>query len=186
MKKDVDTLIKGALLSLCRERGISHISVSDLSIRAHINRCTFYQYYDGLDHLVREIENELIHNLTRIAADQKYYEGMDKYYWYCAALKSIVDKTQEYYPWLDVLLSAKGDPSFGSKMYRYIHTESHRMFNLLRLPKDSVFDDMCFGAATMFSHWIRTGARFDSGKLTVLMLLPVKEILSERPFRCYF
>ncbi|MFW7414324.1 TetR/AcrR family transcriptional regulator [Demequina sp. SO4-18] len=59
--------LQGALFALARERGVDHVSISDIAQRAGVNRSTFYQHYsdketllaDALDRVAQEAGAEL-------------------------------------------------------------------------------------------------------------------------------
>ncbi|WP_062076671.1 TetR/AcrR family transcriptional regulator [Demequina globuliformis] len=46
--------LQEALFSLARERGIDHVSVSDIAERAGVNRSTFYQHYSDKETLLAD------------------------------------------------------------------------------------------------------------------------------------
>lgn len=46
--------LQEALFSLTRERGIDHVSVSDIADRAGVNRSTFYQHYSDKETLLAD------------------------------------------------------------------------------------------------------------------------------------
>ncbi|MDE0573567.1 TetR/AcrR family transcriptional regulator [Demequina sp. B12] len=46
--------LQEALFSLARERGIDHVSVSDIAERAEVNRSTFYQHYSDKETLLAD------------------------------------------------------------------------------------------------------------------------------------
>lgn len=46
--------LQEALFALARERGIDHVSVSDIAERAEVNRSTFYQHYSDKETLLAD------------------------------------------------------------------------------------------------------------------------------------
>ena len=52
--------IKEAFVSLVTTTDYAHINVNQLCQRAHINRKTFYRYYETLDDLLAEVQSEHI------------------------------------------------------------------------------------------------------------------------------
>lgn len=57
--------IRGALLELMSERELPRITISELCVRAQINRKTFYRHYKAVSDVITEIENDI---LTEFAA----------------------------------------------------------------------------------------------------------------------
>lgn len=59
-------VIRGALVDLMSEKGLSEITVSELSARAMINRKTFYRHYREIGDVVAELENEILEGFTEV------------------------------------------------------------------------------------------------------------------------
>lgn len=59
-------VIRGALVDLMSEKGLSEITVSELSARAMINRKTFYRHYREIGDVVAELENEILEEFTEV------------------------------------------------------------------------------------------------------------------------
>ena len=53
-------LIREALLDLTSERALSKITISELCVRAGINRKTFYRHYRTVGDVITEIENDIL------------------------------------------------------------------------------------------------------------------------------
>ena len=53
-------LIKTALSELIQEKGFDHVSITDLTQRANINRGTFYLHYQDKYDLLEKFENEVL------------------------------------------------------------------------------------------------------------------------------
>lgn len=59
-KKSISTAFK----ELIQEKEMSEISISELTKRANITRSTFYMYYQTVEDVRSEIENDIIDNIT--------------------------------------------------------------------------------------------------------------------------
>lgn len=59
MDTDIKQALFQALLDLMEVKPVKRISVVELTERAKVNRTSFYNYYDGIDDMVRKIETEL-------------------------------------------------------------------------------------------------------------------------------
>lgn len=59
--------IREALVDLIEEKGFEAITVKDITTRAKINRGTFYAHYQDKFDLMTKCEEEIMHEMTRIA-----------------------------------------------------------------------------------------------------------------------
>jgi AcrR family transcriptional regulator len=59
--------IRDALVDLMEEKGFDAITVKDITIRAKINRGTFYAHYQDKFDLMAKCEEEIMHEMARIA-----------------------------------------------------------------------------------------------------------------------
>jgi len=59
--------IQDALVDLIEEKGFEAITVKDITTRAKINRGTFYAHYQDKFDLMTKCEEEIMHEMTRIA-----------------------------------------------------------------------------------------------------------------------
>ena len=58
--------LTAAFLQLCRTKAFSAISVTELCVKAHVARTTFYASYSNTDTLLAEIEDSLIVDLLKV------------------------------------------------------------------------------------------------------------------------
>lgn len=61
--------IRDAFIKLYAEKDYFKITVQEICNQVNINRCTFYLHYENIDHLMREIEDELLNDIREISAD---------------------------------------------------------------------------------------------------------------------
>lgn len=66
--KTIDTIRETFRTMLC-EVGYKRISVKELCERARINKKTFYRYYDSLDELMRELQEDTMERYTERISD---------------------------------------------------------------------------------------------------------------------
>lgn len=59
-------IIREALLELMSERELAKISISELCVRAGINRKTFYRHYREVGDVVTEIENDILNEFAEV------------------------------------------------------------------------------------------------------------------------
>ena len=66
MPKDTRDIIRDTFMQLYNQHGWEKLSVKLVCNEANISRTTFYAYYDGMDSVLREIENQIIVDLFQI------------------------------------------------------------------------------------------------------------------------
>ncbi|MFE8696098.1 TetR/AcrR family transcriptional regulator [Cytobacillus sp. FJAT-53684] len=59
--------IRDAFVDLIEEKGFEAITVKDITTKANINRGTFYAHYQDKFDLMSKCEDEIMHEMTRIA-----------------------------------------------------------------------------------------------------------------------
>lgn len=59
-------IIREALLELMSERELAKISISELCVRAGINRKTFYRHYREVGDVVTELENDILSEFAEV------------------------------------------------------------------------------------------------------------------------
>lgn len=89
--------IKNALLTLMKTKGISNISVSELSETADINRKTFYMHYQSVTNVLEEIENELISDLKNIICNFDFGDNPKQTYHIFMGLNQLINQNFEFY-----------------------------------------------------------------------------------------
>jgi AcrR family transcriptional regulator len=115
-------LLKNTLVDLIEEKGFDSITVSDITLKAELNRGTFYLHYRDKYDLLEKSENTILAGLQDKFKHIKPND-FDKYY----------SKDMVYPPFLQLfnyllenerfiktLISSKGNPAFPKKMREYI------------------------------------------------------------------
>lgn len=60
--------IRGALFALMGEKELAKITISEICVRAKINRKTFYSHYRAPSEVIEELENEVLDSFSAIFA----------------------------------------------------------------------------------------------------------------------
>lgn len=71
--KQTKEKIKSALYYLIKRKSFNEIFVKDICTIACINRSTFYQYYQDINDLMIQTENDLSHSMSEFFVDAPYY-----------------------------------------------------------------------------------------------------------------
>ena len=117
--------IQEAFLNLCIQKRLSHITISAVTKKAGCNRCTSYNYYDDINSLLAETEDNLINKLQEKISDihtSKFPQDVT------VIFPKLLTTFEEYGDIIYTLLSEKGDPTLRNKLKRvalsYLNTKN--------------------------------------------------------------
>lgn len=88
-------LIKEAYIELSTSNPDKRLSITDICNCADINRSTFYMHYEDINHLVREIEDELIFQIPNVTGvnsiktDKEFLNLLEKTFEYVRNNKDV-------------------------------------------------------------------------------------------------
>ena len=80
MKKRASTIkrLKDSLMLLFQQNDYQKISVTMLCNQAGLHRSTFYLYYNSIDEVLREIENDILKEIQRYADKMNNFSAAEK------------------------------------------------------------------------------------------------------------
>ena len=120
-------LIKTALSELIQEKGFDHVSITDLTQRANINRGTFYLHYQDKYDLLEKFENEFLDDINTNAENfiksikDIDFLGED----FSNEIKPFINKVftyiKENYIIMKVILDPKSDIKFQNKIKKALN-----------------------------------------------------------------
>jgi AcrR family transcriptional regulator len=105
--------LQDALILLMKEKGISEITVREISELADINRGTFYLHYKDIIDMVMQIENEMFTEFNRILNARSLEELKDNT---ALVFEDVFTYMAENATLCSVLLSPNGDIAFLQKL----------------------------------------------------------------------
>ncbi len=88
--------IRKAFNELVSEKEMSEISVSELTERAGITRSTFYMYYDSVEAVRDQIENEIFAYIDQVMSEQDWVQCMVNPYPLLSTIGREITKYDEY------------------------------------------------------------------------------------------
>ena len=115
-------LIKEMLLDLIEEKGFESISVRDITLKAGLNRGTFYLHYRDKYDLMEKSQNEILEGLQdrllfiRPKEMNEFYSNDEVY----PPILNVYHYLKENQRFIKILISTKGDPAFPKKMKEQI------------------------------------------------------------------
>ena len=120
-------LIKIALSELIQEKGFDHVTITDLTQRANINRGTFYLHYQDKYDLLEKFENEVLDDINTNAENfiksikDIDFLGED----FSNEIKPFINKIftyiKENYIIMKVILGPKSDMRFQNKIKKALN-----------------------------------------------------------------
>ena len=117
--------LKEAFWKLYETRGINQISVKNITDMAGYNRGTFYLYYRNVNHILEQIENEMLNDadeyfgLVRESLRDMHIQDLMKFVF------TLYGKHCKY---VKVLFSEHGDPKFEIKWKNKVKTFLRQYF----------------------------------------------------------
>jgi len=115
-------LLRNTLVELIEEKGFDAVSVRDITLKAGLNRGTFYLHYRDKYDLLEKNENKVLAGIQEKLKHLKPYE-FDKYYSKDMVYPPVLQLfcyLMENKHLIKILISSKGDPAFQKKMKKYI------------------------------------------------------------------
>lgn len=120
-------LIKTALSELIQEKGFDHVSITDLTQRANINRGTFYLHYQDKYDLLEKFENEVLDDINTNA--ENYIKSIKDIDFlgedFSNEIKPFINKVftyiKENYIIMKVILGPKSDMRFQNKIKKALN-----------------------------------------------------------------
>lgn len=136
MKKAGDTgeQIRDAYISLMENKPYDRIRVREIAETAHIQRSTFYQYYDNTNDLITSLEKELLESMV-FYKEEAFDIGKSE----------PLDSVRDWFEWcmekrryLLALMGENGDPYFEEKFKNRICADINRMMDSEGIPRDGL------------------------------------------------
>ncbi len=120
-------LIKIALSELIQEKGFDHVTITDLTQRANINRGTFYLHYQDKYDLLEKFENEVLDDINTNA--ENYIKSIKDIDFlgedFSNEIKPFINKIftyiKENYIIMKVILGPKSDMRFQNKIKKALN-----------------------------------------------------------------
>lgn len=167
-------LLRDSLISLMKERPVTEIGIKEICTRAEVSRSTFYVYYEGIYHLLAEIEDGIM----------KYSDDMFKQLEdlikrrrrtftviHQKSLEFIADKDNP----MQVLLSENGDINFQKRFFQRIISRIRKiMDNATGNPADRYIHEgysifIIHGAIGLIQYWLKNNMHIPIPTLTKML-----------------
>lgn len=148
-------VIQEAFLALLRDKPVTKITVTELCLRAQINRATFYKHYQDVPDLMEAMESRIFDNLQE-ALD---VPGMPDLEGFLLGVFRYIRSHGEKYM---VLGSANGDPNLAMKTFLLCYEKAYPLLerNLPNMPdnrRKMMYHFLSQGCGGIMAHWLREG-----------------------------
>ncbi|MDO0822554.1 TetR/AcrR family transcriptional regulator [Desulfosporosinus nitroreducens] len=146
-------MIRNALSELIEEKGFNHISITDLTRRADINRGTFYLHYDDKFDLLEKVENEVLQELYAHHIGHIDFLNIASIDTPMPYMIKILKQIRENATFMKAILSPKGDPAFYIKLKQLLETKLFEKRVIQAFERDNLLiPDTFFVAYVVSAH----------------------------------
>lgn len=164
-------VIKDSLVKHLKQKPITKITVKEICEDADINRATFYAHYSDQYDLLRQIQNEVIHDINRYLQN---YDFKDINLVPVEVIERIIGYIEENAALFDLFLNSNGDMKFQQEVIKIIG-EQHfiPMIETDSLNKEDVeyiFGFLASGAVGIIQMWLKDGMKKPANEIADLIL----------------
>jgi len=167
-------LLKETLIHLIEEKGFNSITVRDLTLKANLNRGTFYLHYHDKYDLIEHIEDELLDGLRQYMlslnlqdmikhhVENTPYPQMVQVFQYIKANGRVFKG----------LLGSKGDPAFQKKMKAFLKNsffaEVIKNQNDASIPEESFSAYATSAYLGIIEEWLENDMLYTPEKMAII------------------
>lgn len=168
-------LLYEALMGLIEEKGADHVTVTDVTKRANVNRGTFYLHYRDVPDMVEQLENEVLERIKGFAARLDFQDSIrfterDETN---PILIEVFEELARHGGFLRIMLGPKGNFSFALKLRKMLSTHLYDKIALAvpnpALPRDYVVAFMISANFGLIMHWLESGMDQTPAQLAQIM-----------------
>ncbi|NMO97954.1 TetR/AcrR family transcriptional regulator [Paenibacillus lemnae] len=175
--------LRDALTSLMKEKTFDEITVSDLTVRADINRGTFYLHYRDKYDLLQQSEEEILAGVQKIRSKKKkmlkkedlpVFDFMNKP---LPLVAELFEYLQEHAEFMTVILGPRGNPAFHVKL-KEVMSSTMAQSILARLgedqeelivPIDYLSSYAISAQLGVIQHWLNTGMKESPMEVSLIL-----------------
>lgn len=146
--------IKSCLMELMCEKDISKVTITEVALKADINRATFYMHYKDVYHVLDEIENDLIEKLFHIMDAADIVKSLHDPYPLFRELTNEINKDFEFYK---LLVQSKNYSNLLNKVHsrfkeRFLELSSGAV-NIDMETLSFIVDFISSGITSVYKEW---------------------------------
>ena len=114
--KMTKSMMKEALLELLEKKPLDKITVKDVCENADVNRSTFYSYYESIEQLLLEIEDDVLNQLPMYPDSPEGYSHEN----FLSALEDFFDYVRNNERLFRILIVQRDSSSFNNRLVNTI------------------------------------------------------------------
>lgn len=160
-------MLKDSLLELLEKNPLNKITIKDICDNADVNRTTFYVYYESIEQLLADIENDvfaqipLSRDVPTADSHNEFLEMLTTFFEYVRSNKQV----------FEILILKTDNSAFYARMIAAVKEKYKQQY----FPGDSMLDEYesvyCIhGTMGMLKFWLESGFPFSGKKLAELAL----------------
>ena len=144
--KYTKSVIREALFDLLKEKPLAKVTVTDICKLADINRSTFYSYYEDVNSLMSQIQNDVFEDIMASLTTDNWFDD----------LLNLVDKNKDLF---SILIGPHGDSEFIRQLIYLGYDNSLRVWSEI-YPKASATDMdyayayISYGLMGILENWV--------------------------------
>ena len=159
-------IIRETLVPLMKEYPVSRISIKMLCERAGINRSTFYAHYTDVYDLLKQIQQEIIDELSSHISESAFAEQNNLT---SQALEQIFSYAQANSELFEVLLSENGDFAFQREIMRLSQYKTIEALQYMKQLGQNVSEYLQYfvvnGALSVIQKWLANGMKESAAEM---------------------
>ncbi len=144
-------MIKDALIEVLENKELSRITVTEICEKADINRSTFYAYYEDVEHLLTEIQDDLLSRINipeekpTSILDEKFLNMLESFFKYVRENENL----------FRVLIINGGNDAFSLRLIKFVTDQCRQRTWSFDTPNSKYGYVFCVnGVIAMVKWWI--------------------------------
>lgn len=152
---DIKSVVKDAIIELIGKKRLEKISIEEVVKTAHISRSSFYRYYDSIDDVVREGEEEILDNILkihRLSLSERLVDAETEPYQSTLARSELI---LEHADFLAAITGPNGDPQFEYKAKKIMRDYFMKKLKYGDTPKERIIIEyLSSGWYHALNYWV--------------------------------
>lgn len=156
-KAETRRAVKLAVIKAMETTDIPEISITSICREAGVSRSTFYRYFESVDDVVKQMEDELIASLRRVSRFDKSKTSSSPLFGNSTADIIRAEILYEHAPFIRVVTGIHGDPSFSKKAVNLIRENMAKTYgtSIEGIPhSDFMMQFIMAGSFNLISYWL--------------------------------
>lgn len=180
MTETTQMLIKKTFIKLYKNKGMYGITIKNLCQEVPVARTTFYSYYENLDDVLSEIEDEFVNGIKLLAKTMSggNVENLD----FTAYFNAVMTHIKDNWETVEALLVVYPDIRFMEKWKEAIkyHFKMQLPNKVMIMNYNLIAEAIACSVLGAYAHWIKHPEEFNAKELsrvTQAMISVIDELI---------